>query len=89
MFKGRSGVAAGKYKVTITPPEPAAAGASDVFRDDPAMLGFAQDAKHQAAKNKTQIDAGTKREFEAEVPDDGAVLDFDVKTAAGPPAKAG
>ena len=89
MFKGRSGVAAGKYKVTITPPDPSAASVPDAFKDDPAMLGFAEDARRQAAAKKQKVEVGTKNEFEAEVPEDGAVLDFDVKTTSGATKKGG
>jgi hypothetical protein len=89
MFKGRSGIAAGKYKVTITPPDPSAAGSvPEAFKDDPAMFGFGEDARQQAAsKNKKKVEAGNKSEFEAEVPEEGAILDFDVKSAATEPAK--
>jgi hypothetical protein len=91
MFKGRSGIAAGKYKVTITPPDPSlSANAPDAFKDDPAMLGFREDAQRQAAaKTKKKVDAGTKNEFEAEVPEEGAVLDFDVKSSADASKKGG
>ena len=81
MFKGRSGVTPGKYKVTITLPDPSAAGnVPDAFKDDPAMAGFAREARQQAAKKK--VEAGTKNEYEREVPDGGAELDFDVKSSS-------
>jgi hypothetical protein len=81
MFKGRSGVAPGKYKVTVTPPDPSTSGSvPEAFKDDPAMLGFAQDARSLVQGEKKE-DPNYKNEFEAEVPDGGAVLDFDVQTA--------
>jgi hypothetical protein len=90
MFKGRSGVAAGKYKVTISPPDPSlAARGPDVFKDDPMMIQFAEDAQRQGAAKSKKIEAGAKNEFEAEVPEDGAVLDFDVKSTSGAPKKSG
>lgn len=84
MFKGRSGVAPGKYKVTITPADETASAANvpEAFKDDPAMLGFANDARQ---KSGSKGPAGTKTEFDAEVPAEGGVLDFDVKS--GKPAK--
>jgi hypothetical protein len=89
MFKGRSGVAPGKYKVTITPPDPSAAeSVPTIFKDDPAMAGFERDARELGASKSRKIEVGSKSEFEAEVPDEGGILDFDVKSAAPAPAKA-
>ncbi len=89
MFKGRSGVAPGKYKVTITPPAPAAAeNLPAIFKDDPLMAGFERDAKQLASSKTRRIEVGTKSEFEAEVPDEGGIMDFDVKSASTTPAKA-
>ena len=83
MFKGRSGVAPGKYKVTITPPDPdATADLPEIFKGDPAMAGFAEDARQQVASKAKKKVAGTKNEFEAEVPEEGAIMDFDVKSKA-------
>lgn len=80
MFKGRSGVAPGKYKVSITPPDPqSSSGVPDAFRDDPMMMQFANEAKPQVATKK--VEAGAKSEFEREVSDKGDVLDFDVKSS--------
>ena len=83
MFKGRSGVAPGKYKVMITPAEDAGGtNVPEAFKDDPAMFGFANDARQASAAKGP---AGTKTEFDAEVPAEGGELDFDVKS--GKPAK--
>jgi hypothetical protein len=88
MFKGRSGVAPGKYKVTVTPPDPSASGSvPEAFKDDPAMLGFEREARN-LVQGKKKEDPNYKNEFEAEVPDDGGVLDFDVQTAPKAPDKA-
>jgi hypothetical protein len=88
MFKGRSGVAPGKYKITITPPDPAAEGdVPEAFKGDPAMARFAQEAKH-LVRGKKKVVAGTKNEFEAEVPEEGGILDFHVEIAPPAPEKA-
>ena len=81
MFKGRSGVAPGKYKVSITPPaDPSGGGDSNVFKDDPLQAQFAAEARQQTANKKKE--AGAQSEFEREVSEKGDVLDFDVKSSS-------
>jgi len=83
-FKGRTGVAPGKYKVTITPGVelPPDAKVPAKFKNDPMMLKFAQEAqasgkKAGGAESKKEV---IKGEFDAEVPDGASTtLDFDVK----------
>jgi hypothetical protein len=91
-FKGRSGVAPGKYKVIITAPVelPAGVTADPALGAQPYMLQMAIDAKN-ASKKKT---AETKREaakseFERDVEDQasGVVQDFDLKTTGTASAK--
>ena len=78
-FKSRSGVAPGKYKVSVTPSPAAATGpVPDALKDDPVMARLA--AEPRAAPERKA--AGTKTEFDAEVSPAGDVLDFDVKTKA-------
>ncbi|AMV37445.1 carboxypeptidase-like regulatory domain-containing protein [Planctomyces sp. SH-PL62] len=86
-FKSRSGLAPGKYTVTITPgtatPELEVDSAvEEAFKDDPIMLG---EMKRSAAANK----AGRKgkkadppAEFDAEVKADGSPLDFKYEDGA-------
>jgi hypothetical protein len=91
-FKGRTGVAPGKYKVTVTPSFeiPATAKVPEKFKNDPVMIQTAQES--QGAGKRGGADAkkelGTS-EFDAEVPDGTSVtLDFDVKaTSAGDKTK--
>jgi hypothetical protein len=82
MFKGRSGVAPGKYKVTISalPKDSSAGSVPDAFKDDPAMAGFAQEARQSGRGQKKAEAAGIKEEFERDVEDGGSVLNFDIKT---------
>jgi hypothetical protein len=75
-FRNRSGVAPGKYKVTVEPSAAVdAARIPDQFKDDPYMgqmsLGVTRPAEKKAA--------GTKNEFEAEVDGKGGTFDYDVK----------
>src|SRR5688572_9652213 len=77
MFKGRTGVAAGKYNVTITPAFeiPADAKVPEAFKKDPIMFQFAREARPDYKKPGTK---GSKEEvlknaFEAEVPDGSSV----------------
>jgi len=80
-FKGRSGVAVGKYKVMITPAFKLPAEA-EKFKEDPMMFKIMQDARGGAEKRggSAAKKAGAKSEFDADVPDAAsAILDFDVK----------
>jgi hypothetical protein len=83
-FKGRTGVAPGKYKVTITPAveTPVDSKVPDEIKNDPMMMLTGQEARGLSKKaaraepKKVEL----KNEFPAEVPDQASVtLDFDVK----------
>jgi hypothetical protein len=90
-FKGRTGLAPGKYKVLIEPALDLPGGGTmpDEFKDAPP--GIYQEAlrsRKKLMKLKTggreepKI-AGTKSEFDAEVPDGtSTTLDFDVREAS-------
>lgn len=82
-FRNRSGLAPGKYKVMITPGTSTAAGnVSEAFKDDPFMASEAARAKPVAKAMEI------KGEFEGEVTETGATLDYDVKaTSAATAAK--
>jgi hypothetical protein len=83
-FKGRNGVAPGKYKVIITPPDPTAESqVPERFKNDPMMFKIMKQAQGPAKKEGGEKKAGVKSEFDAEVPDgSSAELDFDVKTSS-------
>ncbi|WP_165248221.1 carboxypeptidase-like regulatory domain-containing protein [Paludisphaera soli] len=83
-FKTRSGLAPGKYKVTVTPGAAIPdieidASVEEAFKDDPIMLG---EMKKSAAGSSKGGRKGKKldppAEFEAEVKADGKPLDFDI-----------
>ena len=85
-FKGRSGVAPGKYKVFVSPAvEVGGEGQGERFKDDPMMFKIMQEAQGAAKKGGGAAKkAGEKSEFDAEVPNEpgGTVeLDFDVKSS--------
>jgi hypothetical protein len=93
-YRGRSGLAPGKYKVSISPGTPSnvsgvPTGASDAFKDDPFMASEASRAA--AAAKPAAKNLEVKGEFDAEVSEQGSTLDFDVKAssaaASGSPAK--
>ncbi len=89
MFKGRSGISPGKYKVSIESPFELPDGVTmpEAFSKDPFMFKKALEARKVAQKTtSTKKAVAAKSEFEAEVTDKGGVFDFDVK-AAGSPAK--
>jgi hypothetical protein len=83
-FKSRSGLAPGKYKVTVTPgldiPEiEVDSSVEEAFKDDPVMLGEMKRAAAGAAKgNRKGKKLDPPAEFDAEVTADGKPLDFDV-----------
>jgi hypothetical protein len=85
LFKGRTGVSPGKYKVIITPPldlPPALKGLPE-FENQPGMLRVAQEAANLGKKKTAEVKKeATKTEFDREVEDQssGVMLDFDVKT---------
>jgi hypothetical protein len=89
-FKGRTGLAPGKYKVVIEPARELPGGGQmpDQFQDAPVMLQEEQRAQTKLKKMKTRGReepkiAGTKSEFDAEVPDGtSTTLDFDVREAS-------
>jgi len=81
-YRGRSGLAPGKYKVTIAPgvSSEASANVSEAFKDDPFMAAEgtrAASALKPAAK-KLEIHG----EFDAEVTASPSPLDFDVKATS-------
>jgi hypothetical protein len=87
MFKGRTGIAAGKYKVIITPAVELPAGVTVPagFEKQPGMFQMARDAKNRLSKQPATAASKkdvVKSEFEAEVESDVAskTLDFDVKS---------
>ena len=86
MFKNRSGLAPGKYKVTVTEAIAVADKAPPVFTNDPLMGHFAAAAKPKTADDSRKA-AGVKNEFEAEVADKGGTFDFVVKGGTAAAAK--
>ncbi len=84
-FKGRTGVAPGKYKVLITPPVEVPAGAAipDAFKNDPVMFRTSLKARSAGQNKATEVKKEIVRsEFNAEVDekDVNVTLDFDVKS---------
>jgi len=79
-FKSRTGLAPGKYRVTVMPPlvMPSGAKVPEEFKDDPYMAQMAMGIDPGAP---TEGVAGEQSEFEAEVPPEGGTFDFDVKKA--------
>jgi hypothetical protein len=82
-FKSRSGIAPGKYKVEIEPPLVMSGGVPvpEAFKDDPLMLQKAEEARNINKRGSAKKAAGSKSQFEAEVPDAGGEFDFDVKAS--------
>jgi hypothetical protein len=84
-YKGRFGVATGKYKVVIeAPPElPASAKVPEAFKDDPVMGRMSAGVGVPGAERKsaaaTQKKEGAKSEFDAVVEATTSTLDFEVK----------
>jgi hypothetical protein len=83
-FKGRNGVAPGKYKVIVTPPDATTEGqVPERFKNDPMMYKIMKQSQGPAKTDGGQKKAGVKSEFDAEVSDgSSAGLDFDVKTSS-------
>jgi hypothetical protein len=86
-FKGRTGVAPGKYKVIIEPSVelPGGGKVPVELQKNPVMFEIAKRARanrHEAAAT-TAKQAGVKSEFDAEVEDQavGVTLDFDIKSS--------
>lgn len=82
-FSGRSGLAVGKYKVTVTPnpPDEEAAKVSDAFKDDPFMAAEASRAAVASKPSKAKPPE-VKGEFDADVDGSKKTYDFDVKAKA-------
>lgn len=75
-FKGRTGVAPGKYKVAVEPGLESTGKSPEGMENDPYMANLSRGNADQ------KKEAGEKSEFDAEVPDDKNVeLDFDVKAS--------
>jgi len=84
-FKGRTGVAPGKYQVIVTPADEAAASqVPEKFKGDPMMFNIMKDAQSGGRKGGAAKKSAAKSEFPAEVPDKDVELDFDVKTSSSP-----
>lgn len=81
-YRGRSGLAPGKYKVTIAPgvSSGSSSDVSDAFKDDPFMA--AEGARAAAASRPAAKKLEIKGEFDAEVEAAGSTLDFDVKASS-------
>jgi hypothetical protein len=81
-YRNRSGLAPGKYKVTVVAgpesDEAANANVSEAFKDDPFMAGEA--VRAAAAARRKPKKPELKGEFDAEVTASGANLSFDVKS---------
>src|SRR5262245_11678223 len=84
-YKGRTGVAPGKYQVTITPSdEVAKSKVPEKFKNDPMMFNIMKEAQVSSKKSgPAEKKAVVKSEFPAEVPDQSSVvIDFDVKSTS-------
>jgi hypothetical protein len=79
MFKNRSGVSSGKYKVTVEPP--LAESESDKVPDSIKGQAIMVEKLIATRKSKVKQAAGSKASFDAEVSDKAEVLDFDVKAS--------
>ncbi|WP_165068149.1 carboxypeptidase-like regulatory domain-containing protein [Paludisphaera rhizosphaerae] len=91
-FKTRSGLAPGKYKVSISPPEDTGdlkidAALQEDFKDDPFMLGEMKKGLAATGKARGKRPPQPKVEFDAEVEADGSTIDHDVKRAGQDAAK--
>jgi hypothetical protein len=90
--KNRTGVAPGKYKVTVAPAKsaPEATSEGDILKNDPSKLEFEKKAastnrRGPAKKGAPPAPTDGRSEFEAEVKDgDGQILNFDTKDALRP-----
>jgi hypothetical protein len=90
--KNRTGVAPGKYKVTVAPAKsaPEATSEGDILKNDPSKLEFEKKAastnrRGPAKKAAPPAPTDGRSEFEAEVKDgDGQILNFDTKDALRP-----
>ncbi|WP_165068153.1 carboxypeptidase-like regulatory domain-containing protein [Paludisphaera rhizosphaerae] len=82
-FKSRSGLAPGKYKVKVAPPEvsdvKADSVAAEAFKDDPFMLG---EMRKAAPKPRSKRAPEPEVEFDAQVEAGGSPIDYDVKRSA-------
>ncbi|MDR3633259.1 MAG: carboxypeptidase-like regulatory domain-containing protein [Isosphaeraceae bacterium] len=90
MFRGRSGVAPGKYKVAInkTNSPTTSKNLPEVLKDDPTMFQIVLEAK-AGARTVTKTGAPVTKiddTFDQEVDAKGGVIDFDIK--AKPSSKA-
>jgi len=87
-YRGRSGLAPGKYKVTIAPgaPTESMSHVSDAFKDDPFMA--AEGARAATALKPVAKKAEIRGEFDAEVTASPSPLDFDVKATSAASAAA-
>lgn len=79
MTKGRSGLAPGKYHVVVSKLLIDAAKVPEAFKDDPYMATMSP-----AGPGKTKKDTPDKieGEFDRDIPPEGGVQDFDVKSSA-------
>src|SRR5438270_10452973 len=66
-YRGRTGVAPGKYQVIVTPPdELATSQVPEKFKNDPMMFRLMKDAQAPARKSGAEKKAVVKSEFDAE-----------------------
>jgi hypothetical protein len=86
-FKGRTGVTAGKYKVSVIAPAelPPGITPNGALADQPGMAKMALEAQKFGTSKSSEVKKELERsEFEADVEDksSGVTLDFDVKSSA-------
>jgi hypothetical protein len=79
MTRGRSGLVPGKYHVVVTKSLVDPAKTPDAFKDDPYMASMSPGGPGKAKKDAPDKIGG---EFDREVPPEGGVQDFDVKSSA-------
>jgi hypothetical protein len=83
MWRNRSGVAPGKYRVAVQPPIAAPTGPThSEFANDPYMAQVGAEAAGGRTGAPKKEAPGEKSEFDAEVSDKGDILDFDVKSSS-------
>ncbi len=83
MYRGRSGVTPGKYKVTVSKTfEPADAKVPEEFKDDPVLAAMEKQKalqRQQIKQGKKAVSTSVEESFEREVSERGEVFDFDLK----------
>jgi hypothetical protein len=87
MYRGRSGVAPGKYQVYVTKTvEPAALAIPAEYQDNPMLAGMAKQGAmiQQKAKSggKAAASFNVSSSFDREVSSKGEIFDFDIKATS-------